>query len=337
MVQRLSSSTMVGRVVSAGRRDAAAASPSRTYHHSTSFLGGAVKNLNLALVILNVEQQHRSAPQLGGGAAARFQHAWDQSAVRICADGAANRLYDSLTDADRQIMLPNVITGDLDSLRDDVAQFYEERGVLILREAEQDTHDFEKCLRWLERNTEQQQEEGDGDGGDDAASTASRSSAASAATAPASASSASSTPASAPALATPLLRAPLSVVAYGAFGGRLDQQMANLNMAYSSFSSLSHLYLVSDESLAFVLRPGKHTIEVNEEEEDGTCGLIPLGGRCERVVTSGLRWDLDGDRPLEFGALLSSSNEFAKPTITIETDAPLLWTTGLRRQARSHQ
>ena len=47
--------------------------------------------------------------------------------------------------------LPDLIAGDLDSLRDDVARFYETRGVSIVHEPEQDSHDFEKCLRWLQR------------------------------------------------------------------------------------------------------------------------------------------------------------------------------------------
>ena len=53
-------------------------------------------------------------------------------------------------------------------------------------------------------------------------------------------------------------------------------------------------------------------------------------GRCERVVTTGLKWNLDGERPLEFGSLISSSNELVEPLITVETDSPLLWTTGLK-------
>ena len=79
---------------------------------------------------------------------------------------------------------------------------------------------------------------------------------------------------------------PFSVVAYGAFGGRLDHLMANLNMVYS-FSCFERFLLLSDDSLAFLLRPGSHVIQANREVEDGSCGLIPLGGRCERVVPSG--------------------------------------------------
>lgn len=43
---------------------------------------------------------------------------------RICADGGANRLYDSLSEQDRRRYLPDLIKGDLDSLRQDVEAFY---------------------------------------------------------------------------------------------------------------------------------------------------------------------------------------------------------------------
>jgi hypothetical protein len=46
-----------------------------------------------------------------------------------------------------------------------------------------------------------------------------------------------------------------------------------------------------------------------------------------------LKWNLDGERPLEFGSLISSSNEMVEEQIAVETDAPLLWTTGLRKGA----
>jgi len=256
--------------------------------HSASFLTQPCA-LNLALVILNVDQRQSDISTFG--AAARFEHLWRQSSLRVCADGAANRLYDSLAEPRRSQMLPDLITGDLDSLRGDVATFYSARGVPIEGETEQETHDFEKCLRWLERRQSDEPPQNS-----------------------------KSEPVQ-----------PFSVVAVGAFGGRLDQQMANLNAAFS-FSCFDAFYLLSAESLAVLLAPGKHVIETNRDAEDGSCGLIPLGGRCDRVVTTGLKWNLDGERPLEFGTLISSSNEIIDACVTVETSAPLLWTTGLRAQ-----
>ena len=260
------------------------APPQSPSHHSSAFLSSSPSQLDLALLILNVE---RSGVRAGGDALPTlFSHLWRSSKLRVCADGAANRLHDALDDEARGGHLPDLIAGDLDSLRDDVAQFYAARGVPIARQPEQDRHDFEKCLTWL------RQRQGD---------------------------------------AAPRL----SVVAMGAFGGRLDQQMANINMLYRYAGAFERLVLLGDESLAFLLPAGKHVIEPNPEVEEGTCGLIPLGGRCTRVRTSGLRWNLS-DAPLEFGSLVSSSNKFVDARVTVETSSPLLWTTSLHRAAVKH-
>lgn len=249
---------------SVGAAAAAAAAP-RVNLHTTSFLS-APTPLNLALVVLNVDHQSRQLT-----AAARFNHLWQHSSVRLCADGAANRLYDSLDESVRASMLPDLIIGDLDSLRIDVSDYYSSCGVAIECVADQDSHDFEKCLRWLERRQQQPApgaHAGRATGVPAAVPTA-----------------AESLPPPSAALAATLPQ-PFSVVAIGAFGGRLDQQMANLNMAYR-YSQFAHFCLLSGDSLAFLLRPGKHVIEPNRREEDGSCGLIPLGGRCERVSTTG--------------------------------------------------
>ncbi|KAI8906675.1 thiamine pyrophosphokinase [Entophlyctis helioformis] len=75
---------------------------------------------------------------------------WDNVSIRICADGGANRLYDSLgSDELRSKMLPDAIRGDLDSLRADVRQFYESKGIAVLKDPSQDTTDFQKCLEYL--------------------------------------------------------------------------------------------------------------------------------------------------------------------------------------------
>ena len=42
--------------------------------------------------------------------------------------------------------IPNYIRGDLDSLRDDVREFYQSRGTEIQYEPEQDSTDFKKCV-----------------------------------------------------------------------------------------------------------------------------------------------------------------------------------------------
>lgn len=244
--------------------------------HSTAFLSGADQP-KLALVLLNVDRGEALQTSL-------LSSLWSHASVKVCADGAANRLHDSLPEEERSTMLPDLIIGDLDSLRDDVASYYQAKGVRTTEEPDQDSHDFEKCLRWLEQRQLEEQQSGDA--------------------------------------------TPFSVVAFGAFGGRLDQTMANLNMLYA-FCRFERFVLLCEASLAFLLPPGKNVIAPNRRLESGSCGLIPLGGRCDRVTTSGLRWDLDGSAPLEFGSLVSSSNEVVGSQVVIETESPLLWTSNL--------
>ena len=47
-----------------------------------------------------------------------------KSVFVVCADGGANRLHDALVGNERTTFLPQLIIGDLDSIRPDVAAFY---------------------------------------------------------------------------------------------------------------------------------------------------------------------------------------------------------------------
>jgi hypothetical protein len=83
---------------------------------------------------------------------------WKQSSYRVCADGGANRLYEATvasnqngsgdttttitTDISSEF-LPDMITGDLDSLQPHVKEYYERRGVPIVRIEDQDYHDLD--------------------------------------------------------------------------------------------------------------------------------------------------------------------------------------------------
>jgi len=320
---------MDGRVRAAGRSQ-----PTASYRHSTSFLS-RVTPLNIALIVLNVEGGRELLSELP-----RFEHLWQRSSLRLCADGAANRLYDSADEPSRSEMIPDIITGDLDSLRGDVAEYYAGHGVAIKGVADQDAHDFEKCLRWLQRQqasdaiaasmgTPELSSEGRGGAAPAATSLMRTSGGSGSSTTMANSRSSGGESGLSAGMSKRARCHPFSVVAYGAFGGRLDQQMANLNMVYS-YDCFHDFFLVSERSLAFLLRPGTHVIEPNRQAEDGTCGLIPLGGRCEGVRTTGLKWNLDGERALEFGELISSSNEIVGDHVTVQTSSPLLWTTGLR-------
>jgi thiamine pyrophosphokinase len=260
-------------------RGAMAAPATATVLHTNAFMSSRSQVDNVALVFLNSELK-------GRGAGSVFDRMWSCARFRACADGAANRLHDGLeNDELRRAHLPDLIKGDLDSIRPDVRDYYSRLGVDIVLDADQNHHDLDKCLMSLHALQGQWQREERG-------------------------------------------REEMIVVVLGAFGGRLDQEMANLNMLFRWQKPFGRVILISDDSTAILLPPGEHRIEPNREVESVTCGLIPLGGPALSVTTTGLRWNLDGD-PLAFGGMVSTSNEIVEPVVTVRTDGALLWTTVL--------
>ncbi|KAI8493547.1 cAMP-dependent protein kinase subunit [Branchiostoma belcheri] len=125
------------------------------------------------------------------------------------------------------------------------------------------------------------------------------------------------------------------IVSVGAFGGRMDQVMANINTLYEARSLTSiPVFLLDEVSMAFLLSPGKTVLHVQTGGEGEWCGLVPVGGTCPHVTTTGLKWNLN-DQSLKFGELISTSNTFdqsAAGLVTVETNDPLLWTMGVNVQ-----
>ncbi|KAF3324691.1 thiamine pyrophosphokinase 1 isoform X2 [Carex littledalei] len=87
---------------------------------------------------------------------------WSHAKLRICADGGANRIFDDMPklfpDQNplniRHRYVPNVIKGDMDSLRPEVGKFYSGKGSEIVDRAEnQDTTDLHKCISFIREQT----------------------------------------------------------------------------------------------------------------------------------------------------------------------------------------
>lgn len=81
---------------------------------------------------------------------ALFHRLWSSSEWHCCADGGANRMYDLLDNTQRLLYLPHLIKGDLDSLRDDVKEYYAARGVPIVHDHDQNSTDLMKSVVSLE-------------------------------------------------------------------------------------------------------------------------------------------------------------------------------------------
>ncbi|XP_052805277.1 thiamin pyrophosphokinase 1-like [Mya arenaria] len=123
-----------------------------------------------------------------------------------------------------------------------------------------------------------------------------------------------------------------AVIAYGAFGGRLDHMFANIDTLFTANRLAPGLpvYLCDDQNIACLLQQGSHRLHVGTGLEGDSCGLIPVGGQCDHVSTTGLKWNLDNQR-LKFGELVSTSNTWAGDNVvTVTTDQPLLWTMNIK-------
>ena len=111
--------------------------PTYCLHHGTT--GREVAVQRTALIILN-------CPIAGLD---YFERLYNNAAFRLCADGGANRLHDLLASQNRSIdsARPDLIHGDLDSVRDDVRATYESIGVEVSHDPDQYSTDFGKAVK----------------------------------------------------------------------------------------------------------------------------------------------------------------------------------------------
>ena len=111
------------------------------------------------------------------------------------------------------------------------------------------------------------------------------------------------------------------VFVYGGFGGRADHIMSNVATLFRwwvchglgrgcslpLFSRrgaqplarpdvFKQLVVLSEHSAVQALPRGESRLVVASPVEGPHCGLIPFGQPCDRIVTSGLQWNLSGQR-----------------------------------------
>ncbi|XP_020870423.1 thiamine pyrophosphokinase 1 isoform X1 [Arabidopsis lyrata subsp. lyrata] len=285
--------------------------------HSSSFLLPSnpvddTTGTRYALIVLN-QSLPRFAPLL-----------WEHAKLRLCADGGANRIYDELplffphedALAIRNRYKPDVIKGDMDSIRRDVLDFYVNlvsslcdyifriivcgvfvrsnmlslffslQGTKVIDESQdQDTTDLDKCILYIRDSTLNQE--------------SSR----------------------------------LHILATGALGGRFDHEAGNINVLYRYPDT--RIVLLSDDCLIQLLpKSHRHEIHIQSSLEGPHCGLIPIGTPSAKTTTSGLKWDL-ANTEMRFGGLISTSNLVKEEKITVESDSDLLWTISIKKTGLS--
>lgn len=99
-------------------------SSNMTRHHSNSFLK---KIANETLSATDDESPSRMSMVIINSPYIDFkivQRLWSASRFKICADGGANRLYFGVQEHERRQYIPDYVVGDLDSLENEVRDFY---------------------------------------------------------------------------------------------------------------------------------------------------------------------------------------------------------------------
>lgn len=260
-----------------------------------------------AIVLLNSPIDSR---QIG-----HFRRLWDSASLRLCADGAANRLLDCFGaaafqhgDGPSSVHLPNAILGDLDSIRPDTQRFFESKGVAVHTRPSQYATDLQKTIQEIE-----DQESAEGDGKE------------------------------------------YTLIIYGGLAGRLDQSVHTLHVLWqlapgtedlgsvmdpdnpndrgNKLKKRQRTFAIGDGSVAWLLPKGKHVLTMARKVMGKTCGILPLGvgNSGAKVSTKGLEWNLEGDSTT-LGGFLSTSNHLHDKdgVVQVENDEPVYWTVELR-------
>ncbi|EER39399.1 thiamine pyrophosphokinase Thi80 [Histoplasma capsulatum H143] len=254
----------------------------------------------------------------------------------ICADGGANHLYNLMrTSGKESTELPDAIVGDLDSILPEVRKHYEDLHVPVIHNPDQYSTDVTKCLRYLRSRTQSL------------------------------AASSSNGDRTAPPAGADDHDLDINVLLLGGLGGRVDQAFSLINhlcisSASSSSSSSSsssapphnrnqnHLYLISEQSISFLLHRGCNRIHTPGGSLMGTSptpapasspapttttmpfaenvGIIPIAGPAV-ITTRGLEWDIT-DWKTQFGGQVSTSNHVRSDVVEVEVpgEAPVLFT-----------
>lgn len=129
------------------------------------------------------------------------------------------------------------------------------------------------------------------------------------------------------------------VIVLGAFGGRLDHVLGNLTLA----GHITGPLLVGDGNLCLQLCAGHHLLRLPTESlVSRQCSLLwPRMERPARLVTRGLRWDLeeggpDADYLEKIGAVASVGDlcqVLESSEVVVQSSDPVFWHSALLKSA----
>ncbi|XP_053604224.1 thiamin pyrophosphokinase 1 isoform X2 [Plodia interpunctella] len=123
------------------------------------------------------------------------------------------------------------------------------------------------------------------------------------------------------------------VIAVAQNSGRLDHTLGNIQTLFlvkekNILCPEANVYIMSDDSISWLLYPGDHIISIPEvvrQHKRAWCSLVPVGEACLSVTSSGLKWNLV-NQSLKFGDIVSTSNTFdGSEVVKIKCSHPILW------------
>ncbi|CAI4036444.1 hypothetical protein SMKI_15G2890 [Saccharomyces mikatae IFO 1815] len=236
-----------------------------------------------------------------------FYKIWKLHDLKVCADGAANRLYDYLNDNEtiRVKYLPDYIIGDLDSLSDKVFNYYKKNRVIIIKQTTQYSTDFTKCVNLISLHfnspkfhalisNEDNCQPNHGIELEKGIHTLYNN------------------------MTKSLVFSevtPISLLALGGIGGRFDQTVHSITQLYTLSKSASYFKLcyMTPTDLIFLIKKNGTLIEYDPRFRNsciGNCGLLPIGEATVIKETRGLKWDIKNWPTSIVDGRVSSSNRF---------------------------
>lgn len=249
-----------------------------------------------ALLILN---QHIDIGQL-------FFKLWKNSSLRVCADGAANRLYDFFQDDEERLKyIPDYIIGDLDSIKEDVYKFYQSLNVVIIKQTTQYSTDFTKCVNLISIHYNSptfkdhiQQNKLEANHGIELESGIHQ-------------------------LYNEMIQntesgeniPSINLVVINGIGGRFDQTIHSITQLYllKRQDPYFQMSFITSTDIIILIPRGGTMLEFDSKFKQrciGNCGLLPIGEPTTIIETCGLKWDVKNwDTSISSGNV-SSNNRF---------------------------
>jgi thiamine pyrophosphokinase len=254
-----------------------------------------------AMIILNAPIAHPPSRL--------FDTLWKSARYRVCADGGANRLLlantrhpstsqatDHHNNHDNKHYIPDLITGDLDSLTETTKNFFQSHNVAIERVVDQDRNDLDKAIAavfaYSHNNTNNQ-----------------------------------------PIRCIVVYGAFGGRFDQEMASMQALYKYPNLDLYLYDDHTMA--FLLKPERTNRIRLALPSSSKNSAVGEGPVCGLIPLGSPVESVTTTGLQWNLD-HQPTRFGDLVSTSNRILEndrngatldaAVVTVKASHPLVFT-----------